>query len=60
MTLTVQEQMFFAWYRNLRAYDRMVIYGWLLTGDSRLLLSLWGRAFSGEANQLLEVPTAER
>ena len=60
MALTAQEQVFIAWYRSLRAYDRMVIYGWLLTGDSRLLLSLWSRPFGGEPYQLFEIPTAER
>lgn len=60
MALTAQEQVFIAWYRSLRAYDRMVIYGWLLTGDSRLLLTLWGGAFGSETYQLFEVPTAER
>ena len=59
MALTAQEQVFIAWFRNLPAYDRMVIYGWLLTGDSRLLLSLWGRVFGGQAHQIFEIPAPE-
>lgn len=59
MALTVQEQYFIAWYRSLRAYDRLVIYGWLLTGDARLLASLGGRLFSSQHHQFLEVATPE-
>ena len=60
MALTAREKIVLAWFRSLRPYERMVLQGWLLTGDSRLLLSLWSRTFGSQANKLFEVPTPER
>lgn len=59
MPLTIQDQYFIAWFRSLRAYDRLVIYGWLLTGDPRLLVSLWGGLFGSQTYQLFEVAATE-
>jgi hypothetical protein len=60
MALTVEDQCFIAWFRSLRAYDRLVIYGWLLTGDAGLLAGLWGRMVDGQQHQFFKVAAAER
>lgn len=59
MALTEQEKAIIAWYRTLTAYQKLLVHGWLLTGDAHLLKGLWGRVFSRELHQLLEVPTPE-
>lgn len=59
MALSAADLYFIAWFRSLRPYDQMVIYGWLLTGDPRLLASLWGRLIHRQQDELFEVATPE-
>lgn len=59
MELTVEELYLIAWYRALGAYYRVALHGWLMTGDHRLILGLWGRIIDSEAYQLFEVAAPE-
>lgn len=59
MPLSAKDQYFIAWYRSLRAYDRLIIYGWLLTGDTRLIVNLRGRVVHSQPDKRLEVAAPE-
>jgi hypothetical protein len=60
VALNEQEKAIIAWYRTLSAYQKMLLTGWLLTGDAHLLKALGGSVFSSELHQFLKVATPER